>query len=880
MPRRAISFWATLLLLAGLALRPDGSPAAVAPDEAAYQTGLNALEGLFYEKAEATFAQFATTFTNSPFLPAAVLWQAVARVKQTNYTGAVELLTNRMGSAGSRGDQYLLWLGEAYYSQGSNALAVQAFAKLIKDFPLSTNRLDAVIREARAYRKMSDWGKMAEILQATDGVFQTAVRTNAFAPEGYLLLSEAQLALSDFAGAQATLQRLRTAGLPPETSWQWQYLLCRIQLAAGQPGDALQGTTNLLMWAATTGQPALLAESINFRAGILERQGLWDEAISAYANNLGTNLPAGARRQALLRIIELCLAQNKVAEAGDRLEQLLGHDPALPAGDIGWQTLGELRLRQHSSTGETNGIYLAKARQAFGGVRRNFPQSPLLGKAELHLGWCFWLEENMPEAQRAFQRATEHLPASADHAFAIFKVADCEYKQNNFTNALRDYNAVVDKYFSLPEAQTNLIERALYQAVRAALNVPNLSEASSIVGKLLARYPTGYHTDRAVLLTGQEVNRQGDPTGARKIFSQLAAAAPNAPNLPEVQLAIGRTFQEEENWPEAIRLYEGWLGTFTNHPAQAQAEYYRAFATAKTGDTTNALRFYTNLVAHFPTNELAQLAQLWVGDYYFSQGGPENMLLAEKQYQILSLSSNYFNSDLPYRAEMMAGIAAKERQGWEKAKECFSGLAANSNCPNDLRLQARFEYANLLHGAANPKEDLEKAIQIFGSICILSNSPLAADAWGSKADCYLQYARFSHNYGDALAAYQQVTNFVNVDPAIRARAKVGEATVREIIAEGSSGAEKGEQQKQALNLYLDVLYDEASLRAGGNPYLLFWTKKAGREAGRLAESMQDWSHAIKIYERLKSLLPVLSAQLDKTIFILQEKLDAEQKTAQ
>ena len=358
----------------------------------------------------------------------------------------------------------------------------------------------------------------------------------------------------------------------------------------------------------------------------------------------------------------------------------------------------------------------------------------------------------------------------------------------------------------------------------------------------------------------------------------MAAAAPNAPNLPEVQLAIGQTFQEEENWTEAIHVYESWLGTFTNHPAQAQAEYYRAYATAKTGDATNALRFYTNFVAHFPTNELAPLAQLWVGDYYFTQGGSENLLQAERTYQILSLSTNYFNSDLPYRAAMMAGIAASKRQGWDKAKELFSELAANSNCPTDLRLQARFEYADLLQGAANQKEDLEKAIQIFGSICDLSNSPLAAAAWGRKADCYLQYARFSHNYGDALAAYQQVTNFANADPAIRAQAKVGEATVREIMAEGFVGAEKADQQKQALNHYLDVLYDEASLRAGGNPYLLFWTKKAGLEAGRLAESLQDWNHAIKIYEHLKKLLPVLTASLDKTIRSLQEKLEAEQKS--
>ena len=131
MARCAISFWATLLLLAAWALQPWCSRAGVPADEAAYQTGQNALEGLFYEKAETTFGQFTTTFTNSPLLPAAILGQAIARLKQTNYAGAIALLTSRIDAAGSRTDQYLFWLGEAYYSQGSNALAAQVFEKLI-----------------------------------------------------------------------------------------------------------------------------------------------------------------------------------------------------------------------------------------------------------------------------------------------------------------------------------------------------------------------------------------------------------------------------------------------------------------------------------------------------------------------------------------------------------------------------------------------------------------------------------------------------------------------------------------------------------------------------------------------------------------------------
>jgi hypothetical protein len=59
--------------------------------------------------------------------------------------------------------------------------------------------------------------------------------------------------------------------------------------------------------------------------------------------------------------------------------------------------------------------------------------------------------------------------------------------------------------------------------------------------------------------------------------------------------------------------------------------------------------------------------------------------------------------------------------------------------------------------------------------------------------------------------------------------------------------------------------------------LLFWTQKAGDVAGQLAETMEDWSHAKSIYQRMQKLLPVLRDSLEKKILKVQEKLDAQEK---
>src|SRR5439155_7162415 len=192
-------------------------------------------------------------------------------------------------------------------------------------------------------------------------------------------------------------------------------------------------------------------------------------------------------------------------------------------------------------------VYLAKAREAFSGLATNFPQSSVLGRGQMYLGWCFWLEDKMPEAEKAFQSAVERLPLSLDQAFAYFKLGDSQCSLNEFSNALKSYSALIEKYASSPQAQSNLLERALYQAVRAALAVTNLPAATNAVGKILAWYPNGFHTDRAVLMTGQETSRQGNPASARKIFFDFIAAAPATPTLPEVQLAIAHTYEEEAN---------------------------------------------------------------------------------------------------------------------------------------------------------------------------------------------------------------------------------------------------------------------------------------------------------------------------------------------
>src|SRR5207249_10239414 len=195
--------------------------------------------------------------------------------------------------------QYAFWLASAYARKGDNRAAADAFAKLTKDFPASPRRLEAAISQAGALAALAEWPRVIELLRDTNGVFQTAARTNAsskWVPQGFLLLGEALLAQKDYRAAETTLRPLGKRQLEPQIAWQWQYLLCRVQLADGRAEEALQNTTNLLALAASTAQPSLQAESAAFQAGLLEGLGRPAQAIEAYRQNLAPNRPAPSQR--------------------------------------------------------------------------------------------------------------------------------------------------------------------------------------------------------------------------------------------------------------------------------------------------------------------------------------------------------------------------------------------------------------------------------------------------------------------------------------------------------------------------------------------------------------------------------------------------------
>src|SRR6266446_6758406 len=182
------------LLIALLLLPAALWPCRSAPADRAFSAATNALKDGFFARAESELGDFARTYTNSPLLAQAILYQAEARWSVQNYDGAFQLLSAHQSKAGKWADEYLFWIGESLFRKGEFARAAESFAKITREFPASSRSLEAVIGEASARMRLGDYQRVVQVFQQANSVFQNAALTNSaseLVPRGYLLLAEA-----------------------------------------------------------------------------------------------------------------------------------------------------------------------------------------------------------------------------------------------------------------------------------------------------------------------------------------------------------------------------------------------------------------------------------------------------------------------------------------------------------------------------------------------------------------------------------------------------------------------------------------------------------------------------------------------------------------
>jgi tetratricopeptide (TPR) repeat protein len=847
-----------------------------APDDAQELQDLRFAVKLFqdmhYPLAETSFGDFLAKYTNSPRRADAILYQARARLEQSNFNGAISQLQNSLAGAGGLRPEYVFWIAKARFAAGDLTGAEEGYATVARDFPLSTRRLEASYDEAEVHSLKGDWPGVTRLLRQTNGPFQLAANADGkskFAALGWLLLGEALLYEQRPDEGEKVVLGLDAAVLTPDLSWRRQYLLCRLQLAGGRAEAALASSTNLLK---TDLDPPRQASGFFLQGEILEKLGRTNDALEVYAKNLADTQPPEAQRQALARTIQLTVAMNPLPQAIQMLDTLVGQrSPQAPALDLGRLSLGELYLKAASNapaTPDTN--LLAGALTNLNMVISNYTNSPLLAKARLDRGWCDWLSTNIPAAQVDFGEAAAQLPFGLDQAVARFKLADAQFLLTNYSGAASNYALVLTLYNKLPEVTNALFDLALYQIAEADFHRGDTNGACAAVEKILQWYPGSYYGDRGSLLMGEaDLNRKDNYAKARAVFAGALERSPHSPFLPKVQYAIARTYDDEGDWKTAIRKYQEWESTHASDPLLPEVEFHRVLACGKAGLTNDALTGFTNFMAHFPSNALAPWALNWVADYYYNQ---KDFSQAERNYQKL-FQTYPWTGDLAYQARFWAGRAALANQETKDATDYFTNLVSFTNARPELLARGYFALGDIFFQQFQASQKLEDLNQAMAALTPFTNgaptNAIAVEALGRLGDYNMAWAdkHGTNTLPIARQIYETIVNFPpgSISPAARCQAEVGLGGV----------AEKERRLELALKHYCNVV-DNKYGPGNIDPY---WVERAGEFAARICEDQRRWSEAVAVYERVQETVPALRPLLEKKIVAAQARLQSSAKRA-
>jgi len=854
--RQSLLIWFVLVLGGGSLFASNNR------ESLAYAAALADAQDQMWSRAEAEFDQFVVKFPKSTNAPMAVLLEAQAQFQQGKYDESVNLLTdsNRLAQAQTAAiaDLYWRWTGEAQFAAGHYQAAADTFTQAAKDFPQSPVALGMTVSAAAAYEKLGQWSQLDALLEATNGVFQRIASVdpdNQQVAGGRLLLARSKSAQTNFPAALAILNRLNPPTLTPEQEGNRSQQLYGVMLAMGNDEGALAATTNMMRLK----DPFLRAAGVAAHATLLEKNGLLAEASAAWTENLAAGVPLEKQHQAILKIAELAAQQNDFTNAAAALDSFLAQSPDSPLAELALLTSGEMTLKSFVVSGLTDRFALATAQSKFDQLLNVSTNSPLAGKAYLDRGWCRWLAGMYLESAADFQSAARKPLPVTDLAVATFKLGDSLFAQGAYAAARDSYEQVLASPFaSVPEVMKSLEERALYQILRADIGLRDQAGAETALRGLLKKFPAGEDAAPGLLLAGEAFSDFGAPEPARAALQKFETQFPDSTLKPEVEFAVGRTFEDEQDWPAAVVQYRDWLKDFPTNSLLPKVQFALGRANFQAGNEAGAFAVFANFVARFPTNELAPLAQWWVAEHYLRTG---EWAGAETNYEAVFQNPNpvWQTNALIFQARLMAGRAAMGRQGYQDAVGYFSTLVANTNCPPDIAVQARFAYGAALMNldssdTNNPLANVQAATNMFSQIIqMYPTNQSGARAWGELGDC----DQVLGDYDAATNAYAQVFNSDTAETSIRNAAQVGFGLTLEKKAKLAAGDAQTNLLQMALDNYLDVLGEQTADE--------FWVKKAGLQAASVAEALGKLADAIKIYRRLARDLPQLAPAMDKKI---------------
>jgi len=537
--------------------------------------------------------------------------------------------------------------------------------------------------------------------------------------------------------------------------------------------------------------------------------GFYDVSLGLLERFLKNYPDSSSAAEANLLIGQCYFHQNRFLDSLAKFEGLLDQPQAKSFKDALYYWIAEVHFR---------GNNFDRAAQYYQSIISEFPKSSYVPAANYSLGWCLFQENKFIEAVKYFkivedkfaldthmqdvpfkiieclynlkdynglkERVRENLKIYAKDpvrlAYLYFYLAEAEYEQNNFNEAIDAYNKAIQ--VSREEKVQAMAKLGKGWAYLKLKRYKEAQDAFTQVGEggLDKRSADVLLLGRAVLM--EETNRLNE---AKDLYDKLSTTS-NDP-LIAMQAYMGKAdaLNSLASYDEAVKVYQEAVSKLSSVSVPGEISdklhYSLAWAYLKQGEFKEAIKEFKKIVRESGDKIIKVSALCQIGDAYQDSGDylraqetydnilkdyPDSLYSDYVQYQsgltmlknsnydgailaFLALRRNYPQSKLLDRAAYALGSAYFQKQDYKASREAFEKFQDEFK-DSGLKPQALY----LLGASLYNLEKFAEAIEVFKNIIAQygQNKELAQKAEYEIADCYSQMG----NENEAIARFKQL----------------------------------------------------------------------------------------------------------------------------
>lgn len=268
-------------------------------------------------------------------------------------------------------------------------------------------------------------------------------------------------------------------------------------------------------------------------------------------------------------------------------------------------------------------------------------------------------EGNIDSARGLLQKYIEAYPATSQTLKARIALADCDFYQGRYREALSAYNAISP---SAPDLA--LADDLIYRTAYCDMMLGNTSKAlagfaaltSSPVYANASRFYQGYiyytqgeyaearHLfdtvdkysspgDQAPYFLTQIAFHEANYDQALAMARRAISESPHSPYAPEMLRIAGESSYQTGDTPEAISYLQRYLDTTSIDKAEPSALYILGINAYQQGELDRAVKLLTPVTEQ--PDAIGQSAYLYIGQAFLQQGNMDAAIMAlEKAYRL------------------------------------------------------------------------------------------------------------------------------------------------------------------------------------------------------------------------------------------------------